>query len=86
MGSHIPAIVRNDNVIGFQFHPEKSGKADLICYLGLFMISITIFYMPLKLPIAGKNIKADGLPDNKKFVSHVLFLIKGHPLPLNFIT
>lgn len=27
--SEIPAIVRNDNVIGFQFHPEKSGKDGL---------------------------------------------------------
>ena len=27
--SNIPAIVRKDNVIGFQFHPEKSGKVGL---------------------------------------------------------
>ena len=27
--SSIPAIVRKDNVIGFQFHPEKSGKIGL---------------------------------------------------------
>ena len=25
----IPAIIRNDNVAGFQFHPEKSGKNGL---------------------------------------------------------
>ena len=27
--SSIPAVVRKDNVIGFQFHPEKSGKVGL---------------------------------------------------------
>ena len=27
--SNIPAMVRKDNVIGFQFHPEKSGKVGL---------------------------------------------------------
>ncbi len=25
-GVHIPAIVKNNKVVGFQFHPEKSGK------------------------------------------------------------
>lgn len=28
-GINIPAIVRNENVIGMQFHPEKSGKVGL---------------------------------------------------------
>ena len=26
---HVPAIVKSNNVIGFQFHPEKSGKNGL---------------------------------------------------------
>lgn len=29
-GTRIPAIVSNKNVFGFQFHPEKSGKAGLL--------------------------------------------------------
>jgi len=28
-GHKIPAIVSKDNFIGFQFHPEKSGKKGL---------------------------------------------------------
>jgi glutamine amidotransferase len=29
MGYSVPAIVGNNNVIGFQFHPEKSGPSGL---------------------------------------------------------
>ncbi len=28
-GENIPAIIRNRNVVGYQFHPEKSGRAGL---------------------------------------------------------
>ena len=34
----IPAIIKNENVVGFQFHPEKSGKNGLKLLKNTFKI------------------------------------------------
>ena len=39
-GANIPAIVNQDNIFGFQFHPEKSGRSGLKILNNWFKLSL----------------------------------------------
>jgi len=38
-GIDIPAIINDDNIFGFQFHPEKSGRSGLKILYNWFKLS-----------------------------------------------